>query len=222
MRALSKLRMLQQRELRCFAAEPTRENCKDVEGKHHLLAGGFVGLDYIEVFDRSRPPTRGHLEQAEARRGWAFYCATMLAIALELAREDPAWRSLALVMSASVLPDRSPSPGVEGEVECLRLAVEGRWHHRMAEARERPDDAVVAPGLVRHREAEDQLLDFGIDRGPARVLSFLRAVELLRYKAAVPGQDRVGPDDVGDSLEGLSTELFTEHGQGLSLAVGQA
>jgi hypothetical protein len=52
----------------------------------------------------------------------------MLAISFELAREDPAWRSLALVMSASVLlPDRSPSPGVEGEEECLRLAVEGRW-----------------------------------------------------------------------------------------------
>ncbi|HUP47547.1 MAG TPA: glucosidase [Thermoanaerobaculia bacterium] len=70
-------------------------NRKDVEGKH-LFAGGFLGLDNIGVFDRSRPlPTGGHLEQADGTAWMAFYCATMLSMALELASEDPVYEDLA-------------------------------------------------------------------------------------------------------------------------------
>jgi hypothetical protein len=70
-------------------------NRKDLEGKH-LFAGGFLGLDNIGVFDRSRPlPTGGHLEQADGTAWMAFYCNTMLAMALELAREEPAYEDLA-------------------------------------------------------------------------------------------------------------------------------
>ena len=70
-------------------------NRKDAEGKH-LFAGGFLGLDNIGVFDRSRPlPTGGHLEQADGTAWMAFYAATMLAMALELAKEDPAYEDLA-------------------------------------------------------------------------------------------------------------------------------
>jgi mannosylglycerate hydrolase MGH1-like protein/glycosyl hydrolase family 63 len=70
-------------------------NRKDVEGKH-LFSGGFLGLDNIGVFDRSRPlPTGGHLEQADGTAWMAFYCTTMLAMALELAQEDPAYEDLA-------------------------------------------------------------------------------------------------------------------------------
>ena len=65
-------------------------NRKDAEGKH-LFSGGFLGLDNIGVFDRSRPlPTGGHLEQADGTAWMAFYSATMLSIALELARDNPA------------------------------------------------------------------------------------------------------------------------------------
>ncbi|OLC53328.1 MAG: glucosidase [Acidobacteria bacterium 13_1_40CM_4_69_4] len=65
-------------------------NRKDAEGKH-LFSGGFLGLDNIGVFDRSRPlPTGGHLEQADGTAWMAFYSATMMSIALELARENPA------------------------------------------------------------------------------------------------------------------------------------
>ncbi|MBI1189496.1 MAG: glucosidase [Tepidisphaera sp.] len=60
-------------------------NRKDPEGKN-LFSGGFLGLDNIGVFDRSRPlPTGGHLEQADGTAWMAFYCGTMLSIALELA-----------------------------------------------------------------------------------------------------------------------------------------
>jgi len=70
-------------------------NRKDPEGKN-LFAGGFLGLDNIGVFDRSRPlPTGGHLEQADGTAWMAFYCATMLSIALELASEDAAYEDIA-------------------------------------------------------------------------------------------------------------------------------
>jgi hypothetical protein len=70
-------------------------NRKDPEGRN-LFAGGFLGLDNIGVFDRSRPlPTGGHLEQADGTAWMAFYCNTMLSMALELASEDPAYEDIA-------------------------------------------------------------------------------------------------------------------------------
>jgi hypothetical protein len=70
-------------------------NREDKEGKN-LFAGGFLGLDNVGVFDRSKPlPVGGQLEQADGTAWMAFYCATMLAMALELAREDPAYEDMA-------------------------------------------------------------------------------------------------------------------------------
>jgi hypothetical protein len=70
-------------------------NQKDEHGKN-LFSGGFLGLDNIGVFDRSRPlPVGGHLEQADATAWMAFYCGTMLSMALELASEDPSYEDVA-------------------------------------------------------------------------------------------------------------------------------
>lgn len=70
-------------------------NQKDPTGKH-VFGGGFLGLDNIGVFDRSQPlPTGGRLEQADGTAWMAFYCATMLSIALELAQHDPAYEDVA-------------------------------------------------------------------------------------------------------------------------------
>jgi hypothetical protein len=70
-------------------------NRKDIQGKH-LFAGGFLGLDNIGIFDRSRPlPAGGYLEQADGTAWMAFYCLTLLAMALELARHDPAYEDVA-------------------------------------------------------------------------------------------------------------------------------
>ncbi|MGH7213348.1 MAG: MGH1-like glycoside hydrolase domain-containing protein, partial [Tepidisphaeraceae bacterium] len=70
-------------------------NRKDVEGRH-LFGGGFLGLDNIGLFDRSKPlPNGAHLDQADGTAWMAFYCATMLAIALELASEDPEYEDVA-------------------------------------------------------------------------------------------------------------------------------
>jgi hypothetical protein len=70
-------------------------NRKDAEG-HNVFQGGFLGLDNIGVFDRSAPlPTGGHLEQADGTGWMAMYCLNLLAIALELAREDPSYEDVA-------------------------------------------------------------------------------------------------------------------------------
>ncbi len=70
-------------------------NRKDEDG-NNVFGGGFLGLDNVGVFDRSSPlPTGGHLEQADGTAWMAFYCGTMLSIALELAKEDPAYEDVA-------------------------------------------------------------------------------------------------------------------------------
>jgi hypothetical protein len=70
-------------------------NRKDTEGRN-VFQGGFLGLDNIGVFDRSAPlPTGGHLEQADGTGWMAMYSLNLLTIALELAREDPAYEDVA-------------------------------------------------------------------------------------------------------------------------------
>jgi hypothetical protein len=70
-------------------------NRKDTHGRH-LFAGGFLGLDNIGVFDRSKPlPGGGRLEQADGTAWMAFYCTTMLSIALKLAQKDSPYADLA-------------------------------------------------------------------------------------------------------------------------------
>jgi len=70
-------------------------NRKDAEG-NNLFEGGFLGLDNIGVFDRSKPlPTGGFLEQSDGTSWMAMYTLIMLAIALELAAEDLAYEDVA-------------------------------------------------------------------------------------------------------------------------------
>ncbi len=70
-------------------------NRKDADGKN-IFQGGFLGLDNIGVFDRSAPlPTGGHIEQSDATSWMGMYCLNMLTIALELARDNPAYEDVA-------------------------------------------------------------------------------------------------------------------------------
>jgi len=69
-------------------------NRKDAEG-NNLYEGGFLGLDNIGLFDRSRPLPGGHmLEQSDATSWMAMYCLNMLAIAVELAHHDPTYEDV--------------------------------------------------------------------------------------------------------------------------------
>lgn len=70
-------------------------NRKDSEGRN-VFQGGFLGLDNIGVFDRSaKIPTGGHIEQADGTSWMGMYCLNMLAIALELAKENPSYEDIA-------------------------------------------------------------------------------------------------------------------------------
>lgn len=70
-------------------------NRKDTRGQH-VFSGGFLGLDNIGVFDRSKPlPGGGTLDQADATAWMAFYCGGMLQMALELAQESQAYSDMA-------------------------------------------------------------------------------------------------------------------------------
>jgi hypothetical protein len=70
-------------------------NRKDAEGKN-VFQGGFLGLDNIGVFNRSEPlPNGDYIEQADGTGWMAMYSLNLLAIALELARHDPAYEDVA-------------------------------------------------------------------------------------------------------------------------------
>ena len=70
-------------------------NRKDAEGKN-IFQGGFLGLDNIGVFDRSAPlPTGGHIEQSDGTSWMAMYSLNLMAMALELAKEDPSYEDVA-------------------------------------------------------------------------------------------------------------------------------
>ncbi len=70
-------------------------NRKDAEG-NNVFEGGFLGLDNIGVFDRSAPlPTGGYIEQSDGTSWMGMYCLNMLAIALELARDNHAYEDVA-------------------------------------------------------------------------------------------------------------------------------
>ncbi len=70
-------------------------NRKDAEG-NNVFEGGFLGLDNVGVFDRSKPlPGGAHLEQSDGTSWMAMYCLNMLAIALELAKDDKVYEDVA-------------------------------------------------------------------------------------------------------------------------------
>ncbi len=70
-------------------------NRKDMEGRN-VFQGGFLGLDNIGVFDRSKElPTGGYLNQADGTSWMGMYCLNMLTIALELAKADKAYEDIA-------------------------------------------------------------------------------------------------------------------------------
>ena len=70
-------------------------NRKDAEGMN-IFQGGFLGLDNIGVFNRSAPlPTGGYIEQSDGTSWMAMYTLNLLAIAMELAKEEPCYEDVA-------------------------------------------------------------------------------------------------------------------------------
>ncbi len=70
-------------------------NRKDSQG-NNIFEGGFLGLDNIGVFDRSKPlPTGGFIEQADGTAWMGMYCLVMLRIAIELTPHDKSYEDIA-------------------------------------------------------------------------------------------------------------------------------
>ncbi|MBI5056527.1 MAG: glucosidase [Nitrospirae bacterium] len=70
-------------------------NRKDSEG-HNIFQGGFLGLDNIGAFDRSKVlPAGGHVEQADGTSWMAMYCLDLMDMALEISQTDPAYEDMA-------------------------------------------------------------------------------------------------------------------------------
>ncbi|HVB89622.1 MAG TPA: glucosidase [Beijerinckiaceae bacterium] len=70
-------------------------NRKDVEGRN-IFQGGFLGLDNIGAFDRSKPlPTGGFISQSDGTAWMAMYTLNLMKIALILAGEDHVYEDIA-------------------------------------------------------------------------------------------------------------------------------
>ncbi len=70
-------------------------NRKDEAG-NNVFEGGFLGLDNIGLFDRSKPlPVPGRTEQSDGTAWMAAFCLNMLEIALRLAVDDPVYEDVA-------------------------------------------------------------------------------------------------------------------------------
>ena len=70
-------------------------NRKDTQG-NSIFEGGFLGLDNISIFDRSKePPTGGLLKQSDGTAWMGFFSANLLRMALELARDNPVYQDIA-------------------------------------------------------------------------------------------------------------------------------
>ncbi|ACA20097.1 conserved hypothetical protein [Methylobacterium sp. 4-46] len=70
-------------------------NRKDATGRN-VFQGGFLGLDNVGVFDRSRPPPGfGIVHQADGTAWMAMYALNMMRIALELALHNDVYESTA-------------------------------------------------------------------------------------------------------------------------------
>ncbi|GET41680.1 MGH1-like glycoside hydrolase domain-containing protein [Microseira wollei] len=70
-------------------------NRKD-NNDNNVFQGGFLGLDNIGIFDRSSElPTGGHIDQSDGTSWMGMYCLNMLAMALELAKNNPTYEDIA-------------------------------------------------------------------------------------------------------------------------------
>jgi hypothetical protein len=70
-------------------------NRKDAQGRN-IFQGGFLGLDNIGVFDRSKPlPTGGFINQADGTSWMAMYSLNLMRIALELAQHNNVYEDIA-------------------------------------------------------------------------------------------------------------------------------
>jgi len=90
-------------------------NRRDSDGRN-VFQGGFLGLDNIGVFDRSRPiPGGGLLEQTDATAWMGFFSLAMMRIALELASANETYEDLAVTFFEHFLSIAGAIHDIAGE-----------------------------------------------------------------------------------------------------------
>ncbi len=71
-------------------------NTEDAQGRD-IFEGGFLGLDNISLFDRSKGlPEGGHLDQADGTAWAAVYALNLMRMAIELALDDHVYEDMAI------------------------------------------------------------------------------------------------------------------------------
>ncbi|MGL4554850.1 MAG: MGH1-like glycoside hydrolase domain-containing protein [Gemmataceae bacterium] len=100
-------------------------NRKDAQGMN-VFQGGFLGLDNIGVFDRSKPlPTGGYLNQADGTSWMAMYSLNLMRIALELAVHNPVYEDIATKFFEHFLHIAEAMTKIGGEDQGVGLWDEG-------------------------------------------------------------------------------------------------
>ncbi len=115
-------------------------NREDPNGEN-VFTGGFMGLDNVGIFDRSRPlPGGGRLVQSDSTSWMAVYALDMMAIALELAQHNVAYEDIAtkffehFLYIASAINDSDEGTGLWNEEDGFyydRLVDRDGTHHSM-------------------------------------------------------------------------------------------
>lgn len=115
-------------------------NQKDSDGLN-VFEGGFMGLDNISVYDRSKPLPVGYsLKQADATGWMAMFALNMTSMALELAQEDCEYEDMAIQCYQQFLAIANSIAGhttntlslwdpVEGFFKDLLITPDGKYHH---------------------------------------------------------------------------------------------
>ena len=90
-------------------------NRKDEQGRN-IFQGGFLGLDNIGIFDRSKPlPTGGFINQADGTSWMAMYCLNLLRISLKLAQHNHVYEDIASKFFEHFLSIAAAINGVGGD-----------------------------------------------------------------------------------------------------------
>jgi len=115
-------------------------NRKDSDGLN-VFEGGFMGLDNISVYDRSKPlPPGFSLKQADATGWMAMFALNMTAMALELAQEQSEYEDMAIQCYQQFLAIANSIAGqtknklslwdqVDGFFKDLLITPDGECHH---------------------------------------------------------------------------------------------
>ena len=110
-------------------------NRKDPHGLN-LFQGGFLGLDNIGVFDRSKPlPVAGHIEQSDGTAWMATYSLNLLRISLELAQYRRAYEDIASKFFEHFLYIAGAMRNLGGEIDGAMQNAGGSRHRSVGRSR---------------------------------------------------------------------------------------